>query len=159
MRRKDREIKNTDEIFSVIKQCKTVHIAMVDDGKPYAVALNFGFDRTGDTLVLYLHSAMEGRKTDILKRNPNIYFQMDCSHGLVLGTPGNPCSFSWNYDSVMGCGQVTFLTESSQKEHALNRILQCAANTEETFAFPEQMLENVCVWQIASNDFTGKRHR
>lgn len=159
MRRKDREIQNTDDIFSVIEQCKTIHIAMVDDGMPYAAALNFGFERTGDTLVLYLHSALEGRKTDILKKNPNVFFQMDCSHELVIGASGNPCSFSWNYDSVTGSGQVTFLTEPAQKEHALNRILQCVGNLEEEFTFPEKMLENTCVWQIRSNDFTGKRRR
>lgn len=159
MRRKDREIKNIDDIFSVIRQCKTIHIAMVDDGKPYAVALNFGFDRTGDTLLLYLHSAFEGRKMDILKKNPNVYFQMDCNHAPAPGSPGNPCSFSWDFDSVMGSGQAAFLTEPSQKEHALNRILQCVGDLEEEFTFPEKMLENTCVWQIASNDFTGKRHR
>ena len=35
---------------------------MVDHGKPYVVALNFGYERKGDSLVLYFHSACEGRK-------------------------------------------------------------------------------------------------
>lgn len=158
MRRKDREITQTDDIFSVIEGCSTVRVAMADGNMPYVVALNFGFDRQGDTLILYLHSAAQGRKIDILKRNPNVYFQMDCSQGPTPGIPGNPCSCSWKFDSVMGSGQAVFLTEPAQKEHALNRILQCAGNAEETFAFPEKMLENTCVWQIVSEDFTGKRH-
>ena len=43
--------------------------------RPYVVALNFGFDRLEDSLILYLHSASEGRKMDILKKNPNVYFR------------------------------------------------------------------------------------
>ena len=52
MRRKDREIKNLDDIFSVVENCAVVHVAMVDDGRPYVVALNFGFERQGDSLIL-----------------------------------------------------------------------------------------------------------
>lgn len=90
MRRTDREIKNPDDIFSVIENCQTVHVAMVDDGKPYVVALNFGFDRRGDSLILYLHSAYEGRKMDILRKNPSVSFQMDCGSQLINAAPGNP---------------------------------------------------------------------
>lgn len=68
MRRKDRELKCLEDIFSVVKNCAVVHVAMVDDGKPYVVALNFGFDRQGDSLILYLHSAQEGKKIDILRK-------------------------------------------------------------------------------------------
>jgi nitroimidazol reductase NimA-like FMN-containing flavoprotein (pyridoxamine 5'-phosphate oxidase superfamily) len=48
---------------------------MVDDGKPYVVALNFGYDREGDDLILYLHSAMEGKKIDILKKIQQCIFK------------------------------------------------------------------------------------
>lgn len=42
MRRKEREIKDVNDIFKVIENCSTVHVGMVDEGKPYVVALNFG---------------------------------------------------------------------------------------------------------------------
>lgn len=156
----DREISDVNDLFAVIGRCDVVHVGMVDKaGMPYVTALNFGFDRRGDDLALYLHSAAEGKKIDILKENPNVWFQMDCKNELVAGIPGSPCSYSWNYESVMGSGRAEFLTEKAQQEHALNRIIQCVAGSIEQFKFPAQMLERTCVWQIVSSDFTGKRHK
>ena len=83
MRRKDRELKDMNAIFEVIKNCSVAHVAMVDGGKPYVVALNFGYDRDGDELVLYFHSAYDGKKTDILRKNPAVYFQMDCVNEFI----------------------------------------------------------------------------
>lgn len=53
MRRKDREVKDLDGIFDIVERCSVVHLGMVDNGKPYVVALNFGYEREGDALVLY----------------------------------------------------------------------------------------------------------
>lgn len=156
MRRKDRDIKYLDDVFSVVENCAVVHVAMVDDGRPYVVALNFGFDRQGDSLILYLHSAQEGKKMDILRKNPNVYFQMDCINELTRGTRENPCGYSWRFDSVMGSGQVEFLTDEEEKKHALNRMLQHLDKTGEPFDFPA--LSHICVYRIVSNDITGKHH-
>ena len=43
MRRKDREIKEFDEIIDVLSRCKVLHLALISDGKPYAVPVNFGY--------------------------------------------------------------------------------------------------------------------
>lgn len=158
MRRKDRELTNIDDIFAVVKRCSVVHIAMIDDGKPYAVALNFGFDRQGSDLILYLHSAAEGKKIDILKKNPMVYLQMDCGGEFVQGTPSNPCSCSWRFDSVMGSGRVEFITDEAEQKYALNRIVQHLAQTEEDFEFPPQALAKTCTYKIISKDITGKHH-
>ena len=37
MRRKEREIKDINEIFQVIENCSAVHVGMVDEGKPYVI--------------------------------------------------------------------------------------------------------------------------
>lgn len=74
MRRKDREVKDMDGIFDIVERCNVVHLGMVDNGKPYVVALNFGYEREGNGLILYLHCAMEGRKIDILLRQSRRIF-------------------------------------------------------------------------------------
>ena len=43
MRRKDREIKEFDDIIDVLSRCKVLHLALISDGIPYAVPVNFGF--------------------------------------------------------------------------------------------------------------------
>lgn len=158
MRRKDREIGRLDDVFSVVERCAVVHVAMVDDGRPYVVALNFGFDRQDDRLILYLHSAQEGKKIDILRKDPHVYFQMDCVNQLVRGTRENPCGYSWRFDSVMGSGRVEFLVDEGAKAHALSRIIQHLDGSDESFAFSARELAATCVYRIVSDDITGKRH-
>ena len=59
MRRKDREVTDLNQIFDIVSRCSVAHVGMTDHGKPYVVALNFGYERKGDSLILYFHSAYE----------------------------------------------------------------------------------------------------
>lgn len=158
MRRKDREVKDLDGIFDIVRRCNVVHLGMVDNGKPYVVALNFGYEREGDVLILYLHCAMEGRKIDILRNNPYVYFQMDCVNEFIKGTSERPCSYCWRYDSVMGSGQVEFVEDIQKKTHALNRLIQHVGKTDEIFSFPPASFARTRVLRIRSNDIIGKHH-
>lgn len=77
MRRSDREITDLGEILSIINDCKVIHLAMVDDGEPYLLPLNFGYACEGGAFSFFCHSAREGRKLDILRKNPTVAFEMD----------------------------------------------------------------------------------
>ena len=82
MRRSDREITDLGEILSIINDCKVIHLAMVDDGEPYLLPLNFGYACEGGAFSFFCHSAREGRKLDILRKNPTVAFEMDCRGAL-----------------------------------------------------------------------------
>lgn len=158
MRRKDREIREIDAVFEVVKNCSVAHVAMVDDGKPYVVALNFGYERAGDELILYFHSAYEGKKMDILRGNPSVYFQMDCVNEFIAGSAENPCDYCWRYDSVMGSGKIEFIEDEAEKSDALNCLIRHLDKTAEQLEFPSKMLSKTCVYKLRSTDFTGKHH-
>lgn len=158
MRRKDREVTDVYEIMKIIDNCPVIHIAMTDNGKPYVVALNFGYERQGNDLILYFHSAYEGRKIDILKRNPEVFFQMECTGRVILGTPENPCGYGYSYDSVTGSGRVEFIEDEEEKVHGLHCLIRHAGKTNEDFCFPKEMLLKTCVFCLRSTDITGKRH-
>lgn len=158
MRRKDREVLGLDRILEIVRGCSVAHLGMVEDGKPYVVALNFGYERQGDALVLYFHSACEGRKIQILKKDPKACFQMDCAGELVPGTRENPCAYGWRYDSVMGSGRVEFIEDPQEKTHALSCILRHAGGVAGAFEFPEEMLRQTCVYRLVSADVTAKHH-
>lgn len=159
MRRSDREITDIDEVFRVIDDCPVVRLAMADGGKPYIVPLNFGYDRQGDTLTMYFHSAMEGRKMDIWRASPQVYFEMDTANEFVPAAEGDSCAWSWRFDSVMGSGEVEFITDVDGKTHALNRIIAHLGHSEKQYTFPEKMIERTCAYKVVSRDFTGKRHK
>lgn len=158
MRRTDREVKDINGVFDIVDRCSAVHLGMVNNGKPYVVALNFGYDREGDTLIMYLHCAMGGKKIEILRNKPDVYFQMDCVNEFIKGTSERPCSYCWRYDSVMGSGQVEFVDDIQEKTHALNRLIQHVGKTDEIFSFPPASFARTRVLRIRSNDITGKHH-
>lgn len=157
MRRADREVTDINRIFDIVSRCNVANVAMVENGKPYVVALNFGYERKGETLILYFHSAYEGRKINALRQNPFIYFAMNCANGLVKGSEENPCAYSWRYDSVMGSGQVEFIEDSEEKSKALNLMIRHLDKENKAFVFPEAKLKRTCVFRVCSTDFTGKR--
>ena len=70
---------------------------MVDGRRPYVVPMNFGFDLWDGVLELYCHSALEGRKIEILRRNPEVCFEMDCGHKLVEAKAACSYGFASNF--------------------------------------------------------------
>ena len=62
MRRKDREIKDRQEILEVMKRCDVCRLALHDEEFPYIVPVNFGMEVMDGEITLYFHGATEGKK-------------------------------------------------------------------------------------------------
>lgn len=153
MRRKDREVTDIKEIESILESCKTASIAMTCEGVPYIVPLSYGYELTGNQLILYFHSAKEGRKIDVLKRNPTVCFSI-----FEEGEPVHaemPCNSGYYYSSVIGLGTVEFVEDASEKQSALGKMFSHQAGKD--VAFTEEQAATVCVFKVISEDFTGKR--
>ncbi|MCK4392110.1 pyridoxamine 5'-phosphate oxidase family protein, partial [Candidatus Bipolaricaulota bacterium] len=90
MRRRDKEITDQAQIKDILDRASVCRIALCDNNVPYIVPVNFGY--AGDCL--YIHCASEGRKVDILRRNPKVCFEVDIDHALVAGA--TPCSYTFN---------------------------------------------------------------
>ena len=75
MRRRDREVVDVAEKEAILGRVTCGHLAMLHDGKPYGVTLNFGWERdSAGSYVLWFHCAGEGRKIDALTANRNVWF-------------------------------------------------------------------------------------
>ena len=99
MRRKEREISDPQVLESIINSAKVCRLAMCEGGVPFVVPLCFGYEKGA----LYFHSAIEGRKLEILKKNPRVSFEMDIDWELVRS--GDHCNM--RYRSVIGFGKAT----------------------------------------------------
>ena len=154
MRRKDREVNDINGIEEIVKSCKTCHVAMVDDGMPYVIPLSFGYEINDDVLTLYFHSAKEGRKIDILQKNNSVCFEM-CNEGEAIYAKETPCNSGYYYSSVIGNGKVEFITDMNEKIKALSLLMKHQTGAD--VAFNEEQADTVCVYKIASNDFSGKK--
>ncbi len=155
MRRADREIGTFDEIVDVIGRCGSVRIAMVDQGKPHLVPMSFGYEAENGSLVLYLHSAAQGHKIDILKEDPQVCFEMDIPIRIAEGDI--PCSWTQKYESVIGFGTAVFLEDPAEKRAGLTAITR-NYGFEGPVDFPDPMLEKTCVIRVDVSEMTGKRN-
>lgn len=153
-RRKDREVTDIKNIEEILLQCKTCHVAMIDNGEPYVVPLSYGYKiLEGNVLELYFHSAPEGRKIDILKRNNSVCFEMSYEGEPVHSE--TPCNSGYYFASVIGFGKAIFIENADEKTEALSIMFK--HQTGKDIAFTAEKVENICVFKIVSADFTGKK--
>jgi hypothetical protein len=149
MRRKEKQITTRAEIEAVIRKAMVCRLAMVDDSRPYIVPLCFGYhDNT-----LFFHSAREGKKLDILKKNKIVCFEFDVDTELKKGK--TPCEWGMTYQSVIGYGEASLVEGSSAKRSALDIIMQQYA--EGPFAYTDAVVENTTIIKVAIAHMTGKR--
>lgn len=150
MRRKEREITDKQTIESILKEAHICRIAMCDEDLPYLVPMNFGYKDS----CIYLHSAKGGKKIDILKRNPNICFEVESK--VEIKVDEKPCKWGMKYVSVIGSGKLVFVYEEHEKLAALN-ILMDKYTEAKTFEYQKESLSKVQILKIEIKEMTGKK--
>lgn len=153
MRRKDKEVTSKDGMNSILQLCKTCHVAMLEEDIPYIIPLSYGYKFEGDCLVLYFHSAKEGKKIDILKKNNVVGFAISDEGELILKEI--PCDSGYYFSSIVGTGEVVFIEEIAEKCEALSLIFE--RQTERKVSFNKEQAQGVLVYKLISKEFTGKR--
>jgi nitroimidazol reductase NimA-like FMN-containing flavoprotein (pyridoxamine 5'-phosphate oxidase superfamily) len=151
MRRHEREITDRAEMETVLARATVVHLAMVDDGRPYLVPLNFGYADG----CLYLHGAKEGRKIAVLRRSPAVCFNLFTDEAIVPGAAPAGCNFTSRYRSVTGTGRVEFLENDDAKRHGLDVIMAHYASG--PFTYRPDVFARTCVFRIVIESMTGKK--
>jgi len=116
--------------------------------------MNFGYEVSGGKVFIYLHGAKEGKKTDIIRKNPNVCFEADCSYKTVKAEEA--CKYTAEYQSVIGDGKVYILEDSAEKSHGLD-VLMKHYNFPGKPNYPPQMLQTVNVMKIEVETITGKQ--
>lgn len=154
MRRKDREITDRAELKAILTAADSCHLALVDAGAPYLVTLNFGFVWEEEFPVLYFHCAHDGRKAAILKADPRVCWSVDVGHELVLGDEDSHCTM--RYQSLVGTGTVTFVTDPAEKKLGLDRIMG-HYSTKAEFRYPPQVVDQTTVLRLDTAELTGKK--
>lgn len=154
MRRKDREIKDQNEMIHIMEKCEVCRLALNDDGYPYILPLNFGMQLENGNIVLYFHGANDGTKYDLIARDNRASFEMDCAHELVMDESKGACSCGMKYESVVGRGMIEIVAEE-EKTEALN-VLMKHYHKKENFSFSPAMLARTKVFKLIVSQITGK---
>lgn len=156
MRRSDREVKDIDEIEKIIQSSNICRLAIFDDEYPYIVALNFGYLREKDQFTFYFHSAKEGKKIDLLKKNANVCLQLDAHHELTFKNPDIACTYSYKYHSIIAFGKIDFIEDEQEKEIAL-RLLMKQHSDRDNFHFTKEMFQMVQLYKCTVHEISAKK--
>ena len=150
MRRKDRQIETDDAVREIIRRCQVLHLAMVDGDRPYVLPLSYGYEEPD---VLYLHSASEGRKLDILRAAPQVCFAISTDHGLIRGK--SSCGWGFRYLSMIGERTGAFVTEEAERRLGLDSIM--IQRTDECGDYGDASLAATVVLRIDITSLSGKQ--
>lgn len=153
MRRKDREITDIKEIESIIQNSDVCRIAFANDNYPYLVTLNFGY-RPGYPGKLYFHCSGEGKKIVMLEKNNYVCFELDSAHRLYDGPTG--CDFGMSFQSVVGYGHITVITDDEEKKEGLNIIMEHYTGQKDFFYKPG-VFNRTYVLRLDITEITGKK--
>lgn len=151
-----REFRITDEnqIRHILDTAKVLHLGLAVNNEPYVVPMNYGYAMEEGKLVLYLHSAVQGKKLDMMRENPRVFFELDCDLAPFEGE--KPCQYGLVYSSVMGRGTASIVEDTAEKIKAMALLMK--TQTQKNFEFNDRLVSIVAVIRIDVEEYTAK-HR
>ena len=154
MTRREREVTDINEIIKILDESKVLHLGMVDGDEPYVVPMNYGYTLENGKLTIWLHGAKRGRKLDVIRANPKVFFEMEC--GITPFEGEIACKYGITYASVMGKGIAEIVEDIETKKSALSFLMK--TQTGKDFEFENKMAAVVSIIRIDVSEFTAK-HR
>ena len=154
MTKRELQITDLNEIKAILDHARVLHLGMAVDNEPYVVPMNYGYCLEGDKLTLYLHSAVQGKKIDMMKANSKVFFELDCDWVPFEGE--KPCQYGLSYSSVMGRGEAVLVEDVEEKMKAMTVLMK--TQTGRDFSFNEKLVSIVAVVRIDVAEYTAK-HR
>ncbi len=151
-----REFKITDEagIRRILDTAKVLRLGIAVDNTPHIIPMNYGYRLEDGKLTFILHSAVQGNKLDLLRKNPNVCFELDCDHTPFEGEIACQCGLS--YCAVSGRGRAVIVEDAEQKMEDMSILMKHQTGRE--FPFNERLVSIVAVIRLEVTEYTAK-HR
>ena len=152
--KRERQVTDPEQISRILDTGKVLHLGLAVDNEPYVVPMNYGYTMEDGRLIVYLHSALKGKKLDMIRANPNVFFEMDCDRAPFEGE--KPCQYGLVYSSVMGRGTARIIEDVEEKKKAMSILMK--TQTGKDFSFEDRLVSIVAVIRIDVAEYTAK-HR
>ena len=154
MTKRERQVTEEAKILHILDTAKILHLGLCADNVPYVVPMNYGYTMEQGKLTLYLHSAVRGKKLDMIRENPTVFFEMNCD--LIPFEGPVPCRYGLSYSSLMGQGHARIIDDPEEKQAAMTRLMKTQSGKD--FSFNEKLVSIVSVIRIDVSEYTAK-HR
>jgi len=156
MRRKEKEIQNPQVVEELLHSAPVCRIGLAPGaggtyggGYPYVVPVHFVYS-AGRILV---HTAREGRKIDMLRKNPKVCLEID--EYLGLKPAEKACGYGSRYRSLIAFGRAKFVEAEEEKRRALRLLMGKYAGRSSDFSARD--VESVGIIEIELEEISGKQ--
>ena len=78
MTKRELQITDMDQIRAILDKATVLRLGLAVNNEPYIVPMNYGYLLEDGKLTFYLHSAMRGKKLDMIRANPKVFIELDC---------------------------------------------------------------------------------
>lgn len=150
MRRKEKEVCDLEVMEAMLRRAEVMRLGLCDGGEPYIVPVCFGYEEG----VIFVHSAREGRKLDLIRKDPKVCFEVD--HMTKLVKKEQACKWTMDYQSVVGTGKASLVTSAEGMRHGLDVILKHYGG-KPPFDYTEPSLAKMLIIRIDILGMTCKR--
>ena len=150
MRKKEKEVCDPEVMESILNSAQVLRLGLCDEGEPYIVPVCFGYVDG----VLYVHSAREGRKLNIIKRQAQVCFEVDILSRLVK--KDLPCKWTVDYTSIIGWGKASIVTEPNEIKKGLD-VIMVHYGGKPPFEYTEASVSKMVMIRIEIKSMTCKR--
>ena len=154
MTKRERQVTDKNQILRILDAAKVLHLGLAVDNEPYVVPMNYGYAMEDGKLALYLHSAVQGKKLDMMRANPKVFVSIDCDRMPFEGRV--PCQYGLVYSSIMGRGTAAIVEDMEEKKQAMSILMK--TQTGKDFTFEDRLVTIVTVIRIDVAEYTAK-HR
>ncbi len=152
MTKRERQVADPEQILHILDTGKVLHLGLAVNDEPYVVPMNYGYTMEDGRLTLYLHSAVRGKKLDMMRANPKVFFEIDCDRKAFEGRV--PCQYGMVYSSIMGRGTATIVEDVEEKKQAMTILMK--TQTGKDFSFEDRLVSIVAVIRIDVSGYTAK---
>ena len=143
--------KRERQIREILDNAGVLHLGLAVNNEPYVVPMNYGCVMEEGKLTLYLHSALRGKKLDMIRANSRVFFELDCDVTPFEGKVA--CQYGLTYSSIMGRGTARIIEDVEEKMQAMSILMK--TQTQKEFAFNERLVSIVAVIRIDVEEYTA----
>ena len=155
MRRSERAVTDPKKIEDILLRAQVLHLGLQDGDGVYVVPLHYGVVKKGQGYTLYCHSALEGRKLDLIGDGAKVGFAAEC--GVEIIASDSACAYSTRFESVIGEGRASLVRTGAERKLALHVLMEQYTERSD-WDIPEHMLSLIQVIRIDVTAISGKCH-
>jgi len=143
---------STEEISALLLSQPVGNLGTVTpEGFPYITPVHYVV--IGDKI--YIHGLCAGQKTDYIKANPKIGFEVFKMNGLIHD-PELPCETNTDYQSIIILGTAKLINDDALKIKVLDEVVKKFTPQHTGKPYPPAMLKATGVIEITPSETTGK---